>query len=615
MTGTPRPQLVLLAAAALLAAATPACLAASPEHGVTYHDRLRAVDLEVSASGRTLRAVVGCRGRFSRTARGVRIARGGRFAFTGPVRAGRRSVELRLRGSFTRRSVARGTVRVGNCRARFTALPDAAPPVTSGGAARADYNGDGFSDLAIGSDNEAVGDVYGAGAVLVAYGSDAGLRTTGAQLLHLGTAGIPGPPRAYHGFGRAVAGGDFNLDGHSDLAVTTSNPRSLYVMYGSARGLGTSLPQVWTPDRLGLRTPDVSTGWSLVWGEFGRGPAADLAIGSTPKETVVEDLGQVAVLYGSPSGGLGVEGPQVLTEQNVWYFSWQRHQEGDGFGRALAAGHLGRTGEHELVIGAPAHDHSVGAVFVFYGSPEGLGEGRHLAGVSEYREDTPYDEGPAYGSALAIGDFDADGIGDLAAGAPHTNHYDSVQRRTHLDAGAVRVHRGTNAGVAEASTTLRQGRPEFWDLFGRSLAAGDFDGDGRRDLAVGAPDEHLSATENGGTEAGAAGAVSVFGGSSTGLSAATRQFIVQGREGVHGTAEVADRFGSVLTAWNWGRGGAADLAIGVPAEDVGTTLSAGVLQVLYGASGGVGFGGQQLLDQSAFGLSVEAADFFGAALY
>jgi hypothetical protein len=614
MTGTPRPRLVLLTAAALLAAATPACLAASPEKGTTYHDRLRGVDLEVSASGRTLRALVRCQGRFSRTARGVRIARGGRFAYTGRVRAGRRRVGMRLRGSFTRSSVARGTVRLGRCRARFTALPDLAPPLTSGGAARADYNGDGFSDLAMGVPDEDVGDVYDAGAVLVAYGSDVGLHTTGAQLLHLGTAGIPGPPRASHGFGRAVAGGDFNLDGHSDLAVTTSYPQSLYVIYGSARGLGTSLPQVWAPDRLGLHTPDVYTGWSLVWGEFGRGAAADLAIGSTPKDTTGQDFGQVAVLYGSPSGGLGVQGPQVLTEQKVWYFSYERHREGDGFGTVLAAGHLGRTGEHELVIGAPGYD-AAGAAFVFYGSPEGLGEGRYLAGVSEFREDTPYDLGPAFGSALAIGDFDADGIGDLAAGAPHANYYDSERRERHIDAGAVRVHRGTTAGVSEASTTLRQGKPEFGDLFGRELAAGDFDGDGRRDLAVGAPDEHLTATENGGTAAGAAGAVSVFGGSPSGLSAASRQFLVQGREGLFGTAEVADRFGSVLTAWNWGRGGAADLAIGVPSEALGTTLYAGVVQILYGATGGVGFGGQQLFDQGAFGLSVEAGDSFGSALY
>src|SRR5688500_14741250 len=48
------------------------------------------------------------------------------------------------------------------------------PCGSSGGQARADFNADGFADLAVGVPNESVGAVESAGAVQVIYGSTAG---------------------------------------------------------------------------------------------------------------------------------------------------------------------------------------------------------------------------------------------------------------------------------------------------------------------------------------------------------------------------------------------------------------------------------------------------------
>ena len=56
-----------------------------------------------------------------------------------------------------------------------------------------------------------------------------------------------------------------------------------------------------------------------------------------------------------------------------------------------------------------------------------------------------------------------------------------------------------------------QGVPEERDVFGKVLAAGDFNGDGRKDLAIGTPGESVNGTIN-------AGAVSVlYGATSTAL--------------------------------------------------------------------------------------------------
>jgi FG-GAP repeat len=75
---------------------------------------------------------------------------------------------------------------------------------------------------------------------------------------------------------------------------------------------------------------------------------------------------------------------------------------------------------------------------------------------------------------------------------------------------------------------------------------GDFNGDGKDDLAIGAPAEDMI------TEAGTitdAGAVNVIYGSSNGLSATSPtpdQFLVQGNAGVDDAAEDSDLFGFSL---------------------------------------------------------------------
>jgi hypothetical protein len=59
----------------------------------------------------------------------------------------------------------------------------------------------------------------------------------------------------------------------------------------------------------------------------------------------------------------------------------------------------------------------------------------------------------------------------------------------------------------------------------------------------------------------------------------------------------------------------ADLAVGVPFEDVGAIAGAGAVNVLYGAAGGLTGTGSQLLTQDTRGVgsSAEVADVFGSA--
>src|SRR4051812_6607255 len=84
---------------------------------------------------------------------------------------------------------------------------------------RADFNGDGFADLAIGIPDEDVGGFADAGAVSVIYGSASGLSATGNQHWTQDSRNVPDQSEAGDHWGTALSAGDYNGDGFTDLAI------------------------------------------------------------------------------------------------------------------------------------------------------------------------------------------------------------------------------------------------------------------------------------------------------------------------------------------------------------------------------------------------------------
>ena len=277
-----------------------------------------------------------------------------------------------------------------------------------------DFNGDGFGDLAIGVPGEDIGDVTDAGAVNVLYGSAAGLTAGGDQLWHQDEVGIRGVAEASDQFGFALDCGDFNGDGHDDLAI-------------------------------GVPGEDIGD---------------------------ITDAGAVNVLYGS-GAGLTAGGDQL----------W-----------------------HQARVG--------------------------IRGGAE--------DGDMFSDSVAGGDFDGDGFDDLAIGVPGEDIGDIT------DAGAVNVLYGSGAGLTAGGDELWhqamaeiRGGAEDGDLFGDSVASGDFDGDGFDDLAIGVPGEDIGDITDG-------GAVNVLYGSGAWLTATGDQLWHQDRVGVQGMAEAGDQLGFSL---------------------------------------------------------------------
>jgi FG-GAP repeat len=496
------------------------------------------------------------------------------------------------------------------------ALLQLPPPATAAGGAAipSDFNGDGYADLAIGVPMEDVGSEYRAGAVNVLYGSRNGLTAAGDQYWTQDSPGVKGrsdgASSAMYGygdeFGAALASGDFDGDGYADLAIGVPRDRvgpdhirggAVNVLYGSTRGLTAVGDQRWSQANLpGVPEKGDQFGNAVAAGDFDSDGYWDLAIGVRGEDPT----GRVQLLYGGRDG-LGTSRTAVLTSTSV---PGSVPASPLPFGSALATGDLDGDGRADLAIGAPMD--ASGEVAVFYGTTTGIttvGSRRLPAAIGS---PDPLEPG-AFGWSLAIADFDADGFGDLAIGAPHGEECERP--------GRVVLARGSRDGITMDGLVVvppfaGDGGAWYGCGFGRALATGDFNGDDYADLAASAV--VYDTTESAGT-------VYVAHGGATGLATAAPRRWTQASSGIPGVSEVDDRFGWSLGAADFGRSGHADLAIGVPGESASQARGEwelGRVVVIYGTSAGLSGAGAQTWAQDTTGVlgNGEAWDQFGSIL-
>jgi hypothetical protein len=248
-----------------------------------------------------------------------------------------------------------------------------------------------------------------------------------------------------------------------------------------------------------------------------------------------------------------------------------------------------------------AGQQSVGLVAVVY-SPAGTAAA--LAPGQNGLVGTPTQD-QAFGSSLAPGDFNGDGFDDLAIGAPGDGVGD-VQGR-----GSVTVVYGSASGLNPATSTYVYaatpgvpGEPTPGTHFGMAVAAGDFNHDGKDDLAVGATGVNVLNHPEAGT-------VTMLSGSTAGVTGAGAVRLQQGLGGVPDAPEDGDHFGGALAAGDINRDGFADVLVAAPGEGIGgaTGTDDGTVALLRGSAQGVtGSGGQ------AFNSSPGSDESLGASL-
>lgn len=473
--------------------------------------------------------------------------------------------------------------------------------------AAGNFDGTAGDDLAIG----VPGENNGRGAIHVLYSSATEGLVVGTpgqpsfnQFIHQNTAGVDGTAEDGDHFGYALAAGFINDDIYADLVIgvpneaigTIKDAGMIHVIYGSATGLNPNGPDAVTnPGRhadqtfqqgpgqitrpeVGRAEPGDFFGAALTVGQFNDDPREDVAVGS-PGEDVrsVPDGGGVSVLYSLGAEGLSTVEKDFFTQQtdNVDGIS----EAGDRMGCSLDAADFDGDRDEDLAIGVPGEgvgpNSQAGVVQILYntGTVTGISQvpGSPHPGNS-WIEDQVWDEDEGgipgvskqddrMGSSLASGDFDGDGVEDLAIGLPtellYTNNR-SGSVRVLYGFGGYGLTDGTGGGgvpggprcspqssatdpclpIAFAQSpsdlpsscllygllndpllrpiadilfgpcTVLQGLSglndyspllmveEEGDHFGASIAAGDFDGNGRDDLAIGSPGEDLGLLVN-----------------------------------------------------------------------------------------------------------------------
>ena len=446
-------------------------------------------------------------------------------------------------------------------------------------ATAGDVNGDGFSDVIVGSP-----------------GYDNGQLDEGKVFVFCGSpTGLPSAPtwtaegnRELAGLGFSVAtAGDVNGDGYSEILVGAPDYSAFvdeagaaFLWYGAHFGLGPP----GTPDnadwKLYPRAPGEMFGYSVASGGDVNGDGcAEILIGVPGADVPHPNNGRVDVYWG---GRDGITAPA----RQVYVAAY-----GAEMGHCVApAGDVNGDGYGDILTSSPNYSSS-GAALVFYGPGLSTELGQVWAAFGPHA-------GSGFGSSAGTaGDVNGDGYADVIAGALGFEN-------DKTDEGAAYVYLGGPTGLAATAAWSAEG-DQVGARMGASVGtAGDVDGDGYADIAVGTP--------GWGFEQAGEGMVSVWFGGLGGLGAPSWAASADWRH----EGDIADlALGTtVACAGDVDGDGLSDLLAGSPSYDH-PEVNEGLVMLFSGRHQGMGMatGWDYASDRqfAALGWSVAAGDVDG----
>ncbi len=340
-------------------------------------------------------------------------------------------------------------------------------------AGAGDVNHDGLADFVIG-----------------APGYSNGQFNEGAAFLWLGTRSTNGPTIAPQwqmegnfpgaAFGSALASGDFNGDGFSDVIVGAPFYQNsvasvvplgrVFVYLGSSNGLATTPATTLIP---GSIPQTISLHWfghALAATDVNHDGFADVVVGAPHYTHGQGNEGALFVYMGS-AAGLSATPARIMeggTANAQFGFS------------VAAAGDVNGDGFSDVIAGSPTYwfddvRFNEGAASLFLGTAAGLNTNAAWAALGAWG-------GAQFGTTVAgVGDLNGDGLADVIVGSPLYTSQTNQEGRIHVYLG------DAGRAVLTGPTWIKASQLNNAQ-FGHAVAGiGDFDEDGFDDFVVGAP--------------------------------------------------------------------------------------------------------------------------------
>ncbi|WP_237320983.1 FG-GAP and VCBS repeat-containing protein [Streptomyces sp. JJ36] len=364
-----------------------------------------------------------------------------------------------------------------------------------------DFNGDGARDAVVADPEATVAGVTEAGALHIVYGDGEVVNLTQES------AGIPGVPEKGDRYGQAIAVGDLNSDGCSDLVVgtpyedigTEADAGAVHVVYGAEGGLNSG-PSV-TEYVQGSGGGTVGNSVAEAGDTFGYSVAAgDTASGEPYLLMGVpgEDIGDVV---DAGSAHYIRNGVDAAIHQDKTGMPNPSEQD-DRLGFAVAAS------PRHIALGRPGENGFAGNVVILSHTVDSNGLPTTVAGIDQ---STPgingaEEPGDRFATSLTVVPYGGDAPGDsiVVVGVPYED------TSTGEDAGRVVSLHVTAAGQVVQLEDIHQsvagvtGVGEDGDYFGQQITAVNRDpgAPGSTDtalLAVGIPGEDIDETQDAGS--------------------------------------------------------------------------------------------------------------------